>query len=364
MVSAMVAGLAALVCCWAVSGSRSWPPRRFTQLCIVVAVVLVTMTALCVEVWLRWRMDRGLFAGAGGSPGVYGPPPPSLASWIHGELGTSILWLRALVAGLVLAAVVSPFAAARRLARALVSWRGRRVWLLVGVALLVPGVCAAAARIGGSLAPLASDGSEPIHYSVSYPVVTFVTTLLISVPLVFAWYGFVGERLARRVSPLVTGLAIGLALVLPSQFAMRIVDHSLGLSGLNYAWYDLTLLSAIAVAVLGVWLARKARGSLLPTAVLLAAVSAGTDVIAWTSSNYGILSSTRELYPSCIIVAAVLFAVGGRMWRRTETATPPPEPDESSPAPGSYTRSPEGSELGQSAAMSPSLLATRSRWWH
>ena len=338
IVSVMVAGLVALVCCWAISGPRSWPSRRFTQLFIVVAVVLVTMTALCVEAWLVWRIDRSLFAGAGGSPGVHLASMPSLGSWIHRELGTSILWLRALVAGLVLAGVVSPFTAIRRLARALVSWRGRRVWLLVAVALLVPGVCAAAARIGGSLAPLAVDGSVPIHYSVSYSVAAFVTALLINVPLVFAWYGFVGERLARRVSPLVAALVIGLALVLPSQLMLRIVDRS-GLSGLNDAWYVLTLMSVIAVAVLAVWLARKARGSLVPTAVLFAAVSAGTNVVVLTSSNGGISGRTRELYPGCIIVAAVLFALAGRMWRKTEAPPAPLALDESNPASGGYEAS-------------------------
>jgi hypothetical protein len=339
MVSAMVAGLAALVCCWAISSPRSWPSRRFTQLCIVVAVVLVTMTALCVEAWLVWRMERSLFAGAGGSPGVYVMPMPSLGSWIHRELGTSVFWLRALVAGLVLAGVVSPFTAVRRLARALVSWRGRRVWLLVAVALLVPGVCAAAARIGGSLAPLAVDGSVPIHYSVSYSVAAFVTALLINVPLVFAWYGFVGERLARRVSPLVAALVIGLALVLPSQLVLRIADRSLGLSGLNDAWYVLTLMSVIAVAVLAVWLARKARGSLVPTAVLFAAVSAGTNVVVLTSSNGGISGRTRELYPGCIIVVAVLFALAGRMWRRMEAPPSPLALDESNPGSDGYEAS-------------------------
>jgi hypothetical protein len=339
VVSVMVAGLAALVCCWAISGPRSWPSRRFTQLCIVVAVVLVTMTALCARVWLQWRMDRGLFAGAGGSPGVYGPPMPSLGSWIHRELGSTLSWLRALVAGLVLAGAVSPFAAVRRPSRALVSWRGSRVWLLAGMAVVVPAACAAAAAIGGRLAPLAEGGSIPFRYPLGYPVVDFVTALLINVPLVFAWYGFVGERLARRVSPLVAGLVIGLALVLPSQLAVRMVDRSLGLWGLNNTWYVLTLMSAIAVAVLAVWLARKARGSLVPTAVLLAAVSTGTNVIAWTSLSYGILARTHELYPACLIVVAVLFALAGRMWRRTEAPPSPRTLDELNPASGGYEAS-------------------------
>lgn len=333
MVSAMVAGLAALACCWAISGPRSRPPRRFTQLFIVIAVVLVTMTGLCVEVWLQWRMERSLFAAAGRSPNVYVMSMPSLGSWIHRELGTSVFWLRALVAGLVLAGVASPFAAVRRLSRELIAWRGPRVWLLAAVALLVPGACAAAATVGGRLAPLAVDGSFPLlRYSLSYSIAAFVTMLLVSVPLVFAWYGFVNARLAGRVSPLVAALVIGLAIALPYQLAVRVGFRSwLPVGG----WSVLGIASEIAMAVPAVWLVRKAHGSLIPAAVLLAAVSTSTYAVTLTSSNSGILGRTRELYPGCIVAAAVLFALAGRMWRRTEAVASPPEPDESGPLCGS-----------------------------
>jgi hypothetical protein len=336
MVTAMVAGLAALACCWAISGPRSRPPRRFTQLFIVVAVVLVTMTAMCVEVWLRWRMERSLFAAAGGSPGVYVMPLPSLDSWIHRELGTSVFWLRALVVGLVLAGVASPFAAVRRLSRELIAWRGPRVWLLAAVALLVPGACAAAASLGGRLAPLAVDGFAPFRYSLSYSTAAFVTMLLVSVPLVFAWYGFVNARLTRRVSPLVAALVIGLAIALPYQLAVRVGLRSwLPVGG----WSVLGIASEIALAVPAVWLVRKARGSLIPTAVLLAAGSTSTYAVTWISSNSGILGRTRELYPGCIVAAAVLFALAGRMWRRTEAPPSPLTFDESNPASGGYEAS-------------------------
>jgi uncharacterized protein (DUF486 family) len=335
MVSAMVAGLAALACCRAISGPRSRPPRRFTQLFIVVAVVLVTMTALCVEVWLQWRMERGLFAGAGGSPGVYVMPMPSLGSWIHRELGTSVFWLRALVAGLVLAGVVSPFAAVRRLSRELIAWRGPRVWLLAAVALLVPGACAAAASLGGRLAPLAVDGSVPFRYSLSYSIAAFVTALLVNVPLVFAWYGFVNTRLTRRVSPLVAALVIGLAIALPYQLAVCVGYRSWFPVG---GWNVLDIVGEVALAVPAVWLVRRARESLIPAAVLLAAVST-SEYVTWTSSNLGILGRARELYPGCIIVAAVLFALAGRMWRRTGAPALLPTLDESNPGSDGYEAS-------------------------
>ncbi len=333
VVSSMVAGLAAVVCCWAISGPPTRPPRRFTQICIVIAVVLVTMTALCVEVWLQWRMDRGLFASAGGSSGVLGPPMPSLGSWIHQELGNTFFWLRALVAGLILAGVVSPFTAVRRLARALVSWRDPRVWALAALALFVAGACTTAASAGGLLSPLAVDGSGPFHFSVSYVLATVVARLLVSVPLVFAWYGFVDERLARRVSPLIAALVIGLAITLPYQVAVRIVGIGslFGLPG--GGWYVLSVLGGIALAVPAVWLVRKARGSLIPAALLFAAIPAGMTAATWTISNEGILMRAQELYPGCIIVAAVLFALGGRMWRRTKVTSCLPEAETLSPRP-------------------------------
>ena len=74
MVSAMAAGLVALACCWAISGPRSRPPRRLTQLFIVVAVVLVIMAVLSVNVWLGLRMEAAAIDGGdGGSTGFSWP---------------------------------------------------------------------------------------------------------------------------------------------------------------------------------------------------------------------------------------------------------------------------------------------------
>ncbi len=109
------------------------------------------------------------------------------------------------------------------------------------MALLVPGVCAAAARVGGSLAPLAVGepvGLAGLHYPLGYFLSVFVAGLLLHLPLVFAWYGFVDGRLARRVSPLVAALVIGLAIALPFQLAVRVVGIDSWLSG--GGWYVLT----------------------------------------------------------------------------------------------------------------------------
>ena len=342
MVSAMAAGLVALACCWAISGPRSRPPRRFAQLVMVVAVVLVIMAILCVNVWLEWRIQRGFFAASAGSASgdvSAGISWPSLGSWIYRELGDPVLWLRALVVGVVLAGAASPFAAVRRLARRLIEWRGRRVWPLVAVALLVPALCAIVAGAGGRLAPLPVDGSTAYRYSLSYGVSDFVILLLVNMPLVFAWYGFVDDRLARRVSPLVSALVIGLAITLPYQLAAQV--------GLGWyvgsGWFVLSVLGQIALAVPAVWLARKARGSLVPTVVLLAAIPVGTMAVSWVTSTAGTSDRAYELYPAVVIVAAVLFALLGRMWRRPDAppsplalAEPGPLGSEPSPLPGSY----------------------------
>ncbi len=330
MVSAMVAGLIALVCCWAISGPRSRSPQRFTQLFIVVAVVIATMAVLSVNVWLGLRMQAAAMAdGHGGSPGF---------SWsllhdaIHRERGDSIAWLRALVVGLVLAGVTSPFAAVRRLARRLIEWRGRRVWLLVAVALLVPAACAIAAGVGGRVAPLSGYGSTTFSHSLSYTVADFVTLLVVNMPLVFAWYGFVDDRLARRVSPLVSALVIGMAVTLPYQLEVRVGIGWFGGGG----WYVLSVLGQIALAVPAVWLVRKARGSLVPTAVLLAAIPAGSYVVFWITSTSGTLVRANELYSGGIVVAAVLFAVLDRMWRRPDAPPSLLVIDEPHPLPGGY----------------------------
>jgi hypothetical protein len=327
-VNTMVAGLVALVCCWAISGPRSTPPRRFTQLFIVVAVVLATMALWTVNIWLSLRMQAAAMdAGHGDSPGF---------SWsllhdaFHRERSDSVGWLSALVVGLVLAGVASPFAAVRRLARRLIDWRGRRVWLLVAVALLVPVACALAGAVGGRLAPLAVDGFISFHYTLSYCVADFVTLLLVSVPLVFAWYGFVDDRLARRVSPLAAALVIGLAFNLPYQLELRVGGGWFGLGG----WYVVSVLGQIALAVPALWLARKARGSLVPTAVLLAATPLGAYLMSWIGSNQ--FQRAEEFYFVGIIVAAVLFALLGRMWRKPDAPPALLTLDEPHPLPGGY----------------------------
>ena len=166
-----------------------------------------------------------------------------------------------------------------------------------------------------------------------YQGVSFVALLLTNVPLVFAWYGFVAERLASRASPLVAALVIGLAVTLPYQLVIQIAAlRSGGGFALADARYDLQIAGGIAIAVPAVWLVRKAGGSLVPTALLLATVSVGSSIAGWNASSADGWIRAQDLYQGSVVVAAVLITFAGRLWRRTEAAPPQPAPDEPRPA--------------------------------
>ena len=83
----------------------------------------------------------------------------------------------------------------------------------------------------------------------------------------------------------------------------------------------LSVVGQVALAVPAVWLVRKAGGSLLPTVLLLAGGMVGTGVATWTGWSQSSLAGASEIYPAALVVAAVLFAVLGRMWQRPEPAS-------------------------------------------
>ena len=334
-------GLVALVCCWAVSGRPDKRPRRLTQLFIVVAVTVLAMGVTILRTWITWRWLRAVGAAEASSSATHTfivGSVPSLASMIHSDLRNVLTWLTALTVGLVIGGVVSPYAVVRRNARSLVEVRSARVWGAVGLALLAVAACVVVTRIGAAFVRANGSSDIPVTlvHPISYIAVGFVWRLLLVTTTAYAWYGFVARRLEGRLSPLVVGLLIGLGLALPSLLAFWIDNTVLG-EGLIWIWSRSVAISVggdLALAVIGVWLARCARGSLLPTLLLFAAFPAGAEIAARTSST------TRESwaiqhYSIAIVVAAVAFVVVGRMWRRPEAAAAPtsgtPTPD-----PGSY----------------------------
>ena len=208
-------------------------------------------------------------------------------------------------------------------------WRSPRSSRLVAAALFVVAACVVVTRIDSAFVAVNSGPVEPNRVALASLVASFFAALAANVLVVFAWYGFVAKRLARRLSPLVVGLSIGLGLALPTQLAFWL-DATL--AGGAYSWgrpVALAVGSILALGVLGVWLACRCRG-LLPTVVLFTAYGAGASLAAWTNSV-----ARRErawtLYPVTVMIAAVLFAVAGRMWRRPETAPTPPALDGSRP---------------------------------
>lgn len=310
-VSWLVIALVALVCCRAISGPQDRPPRRLAQLSIVVAVTLLAMAALALESWVQWL--------------VYGVGTVEHRSWLSVELRHLLVyapsWLQALGVGLVLAGTLSPFPAIRRTARALLAWRGAQIWRLAGLALLVPAASAASAVIVVVLIAAVEGRPLTFHHLFIWIGVEFVTLVLLNVPLVFAWYGFVAERLLVQLSPLLAALVVGLASVMPYQLGWWVVNARVG----NWVPYDLpialSVVGQVALAVPAVWLVRKAGGSLLPTVLLLAGGMVGTGVATSTGWSQSILAGASEIYTTALVVAAVLFAVLGRMWQRPEPAS-------------------------------------------
>lgn len=331
-VSRVATGLLALASCWAVSGPPDERPRRPTQVFIAVAVALLVMGAGVLRVWAEWHT---VYASAlAGSSSVH-LSFPSLGSWIGDYLHDKLAWLGALMAGLVLAGALSPYPVIRRTARSLVDWRSTRIWRVVGVALIVVAACAGATVIGAGFVRSGGPADTVVSYSPLYTAVGFLSSLLSGTVVVFAWYGFAGARLGRRLPPLAVGLLIGAAIDLPGILA---ISAYLALSGQGFGWnrsLDLAIGSGLALGVLGVWLARCARGSLLPTLVLYAAFAAGSDIATRTTSMAR-YDWAQQYYPVFAMIAAAAFVLAGRMWRRPDAAATPPAPGAPAPPPGHY----------------------------
>jgi hypothetical protein len=304
----LVIGTVTLLCCRAISAPRDRPPRRLVQLSIAVVVTLLVVTVRSLEIWVEWFAFRVTTVQANS------PVPLEVRRQLHDVPS----WLQALSVGLVMAGTVSSFPFIREKVRALVAWRAAHILRLAGLALLVPAACAAGAALSVLLIA-AIDGSPlTFHPLFSWVGVEFVMGALLNVPLVFAWYGFVAERLLGRLSPLFTALVVGLAWFVPYQLGWWAINARVG----NWVPYDLpmalTIVSNVALAVPAVWFMRKARGSLLPTLLFLAAGTAGSGVVQWSGSSETSYVRAGEIYPTALVVVAVLFAVLGHMWQRPE----------------------------------------------
>jgi hypothetical protein len=323
-VDTAAAASAALVCAWAISHPVQQPSRPATRAVIAVAIAIATVLVLIAQVQLLARnlvvvppttaVPSKISSATTIFPHSSLPSTAQHVRWVVTEPAT---WLEAILAGAVLSAVVSPSTAVRRLARALVEWRRPRVLLCGALALLLGAVPVAVATIGGRHA--AATGASPFYYrgSSAYATLHFFCWILLSAPLVFAWYGFVAERLRRWMPPIIVALVIGLATSAPSLLARQIVAFHVGFTE-PYAVSPVSIVAAeTGMVIVAVWLSQTARDSLLPVLLFLASgATAGYVVAAWFAA-----SPTLWVW-ACVALGAVV-AVAGRMWRRGPTDQEP-----------------------------------------
>jgi hypothetical protein len=333
--AAAAAGLAALLCCHALDQAADGPEASaegsIRRLVAALALTAAVLALLCVQ--------RVLLAHYLGDPTV------TLGGAIRAVLTDPTKWATAVAVGLVLAAVATPAGTARRIARSLVAVRRRRVQVLSGVALIAPIALALLAVVFVRALPTASPsafvsgtplvgigeplGSSALGNPLPYAIVSLACVLVVALPLVFAWYGYAAERLERRLSPLYVGVVIGAATALPSLALTEVVSGHYGISASGGIGVGLALIGDVALAVLAVRLRQLSRGSLLPSAVLLATASVAFSIFAWWPQATADRSVTGEkAYAWALVGAAVVVLFQASMWRRSApepAGTPGPD---------------------------------------
>jgi len=220
------------------------------------------------------------------------------------------------LAAWILSGAYSPSPGLRALVRPLVSVRATRpAYLVALLAWPVAAVAAAAlcSRLPGvSVSP---PGASSAGLLAGWLISGAVGSALVAV----AWYGFVAQRLLSRLSPLGTGLLVGVA-----QWLL-IWGVTLRPGNLLDAFYLSGLAGAAATGVAGVWVFTRARGSLLPIWIMQALlVAAGAlaflvvvpDLAARTDAFNVAFAATR-------VAVALALVTAGRMWRRTRTPAAP-----------------------------------------
>jgi hypothetical protein len=118
------------------------------------------------------------------------------------------------------------------------------------------------------------------------------------------------RRMLPRLSPLVTALLVGalpwLAVVLPLSIWSTPLD----------SFVLQTVLHAIVVAVVGLWVLRRSPASLLPiTAFLVLAYAVPSLVVFWAGPRFAVGESVDWLILGLHWALALALIVQGRMWR-------------------------------------------------
>ena len=122
-------------------------------------------------------------------------------------------------------------------------------------------------------------------------------------------------RMLPRLSPLVTALLVGalpwLAVVLPLSIWSTPLD----------SFVLQTVLHAIVVAVVGLWVLRRSPASLLPiTAFLVLAYAVPSLVVFWAGPRFAVGESVDWLILGLHWALALALIVQGRMWRRPDVS--------------------------------------------
>ena len=312
--SSATAGLVALLCCWAVSEMGERSCSRSRRFAIAVGVTLFAIALLVVRNVLLAR-DLGMVvreSGNSAAPGaVIAHGGLSSIRAAHQTLSEPVTWLKAIVVGVVLSGVVSPSSEVRRLARALVAWRGARVWLCGGLALVMAAVPAVVALLGAFLGgPRTGALDDP--GSPTYAAVNSCCQALLILPFIFAWYGFVSERLRGRLPDAAIALVIGVAGSTPALAVTAAVDWHLGASTSYEVTPALAVAAEVGLAIVALWLVRVGRGRLLPVALLFAL----DGIAAYAAGRW--LSATPTQWFWSLIALGIAVALAGRMWQRSE----------------------------------------------
>jgi len=226
----------------------------------------------------------------------------------------------AVVAAWVLSGVYAPSPAVRRWVRSLVATGAPRATFLVAI-LAWPLVAAVAIAICATLPDLSV--APPRAATAGAIAATAVTGVFTAALAALGWYGFAARRLLLRLSPLETGLLLGVV-----QWLV-VWGFTLRPDTVLEPFFLFRLAGFAAAGVAGVWVYGRSHGSLLPVWLLgLTLVVAQEwmyltvtpDVVARTDTLPGLFAAGQ------VLVAAALVASGRMWWRPAATDTATPEP--------------------------------------
>ena len=222
----------------------------------------------------------------------------------------------AALAAWVLSGAYAPSPGFRALIRPLVALRAPRAAYLVA-ALSWPLAAVVAAAVCSRLPGVSV--SPPRASSAGLLAGWLISGAVASALVAVAWYGFAARRLLTRLSPLATGLLVGVA-----QWLL-VWGVTLRPGTLLDAFYLSGLAGAAATGVAGVWVLTRSRGSLLPVwlmqTVLVAAGALAFLVVV--PDLAGRANAFAVAFAATRAVVALALVVAGRMWRRPAGPTEP-----------------------------------------